>query len=157
MGIVAGFLVQNTLKYLLKFGQVTRYLGYNALLDFFPTMSMKPNPSCDDSFCRTRQGEYQKRKAEEDAKELERKKLEEAKPVKEKKPAAPNKWGIVCVEESEEVEEKTEVAPGIRLAYAAASDKQSDQQSSEEIAASSETVPETEESLDDLMKQLKSL
>lgn len=156
MGIVAGFLVQNTLKYLLKFGQVTRYLGYNALLDFFPTMSMKPNQSCDDSFCRTRQSEYQKRKAAEDAKELERKKSEEANAVKvEKKPNVPNKWGIVCVEESEDVEEKTEVAPGIRLAYAAASAKTTDQASEE--PATTETVPETEESLDDLMKQLKSL
>ena len=153
MGIVAGFLVQNTLKYLLKFGQVTRYLGYNALLDFFPTMSMKPNQSCDDSFCRTRQAEYQKRKVAEEAEQLKRKKTEGPKPVKEKKPAEPNKWGIVCVEESEDVEEKTEVAPGIRLAYAAASDKQAP----EEPAVSSEAVPETEESLDDLMKQLKSL
>lgn len=30
-GIVAGLLVQNCLKYLLHFGQVTRYLGYNSL------------------------------------------------------------------------------------------------------------------------------
>jgi len=53
MGIVAGFLVQNTLKfvleiskkkqifllilfrYLLKFGRVSNYLGYNALDDHF--------------------------------------------------------------------------------------------------------------------------
>jgi hypothetical protein len=28
-GIVAGMLVQNTLKYLLEFGTVSRYLGYN--------------------------------------------------------------------------------------------------------------------------------
>lgn len=27
--------------------------------DFFPTMSMKPNDSCDDSYCRERQKEYQ--------------------------------------------------------------------------------------------------
>ncbi|MCD7451098.1 hypothetical protein HAX54_009546 [Datura stramonium] len=46
MGVVAGLLVQNTLKYLLKFGQVSRYLGYNALKDYFPTMEMKPNPQC---------------------------------------------------------------------------------------------------------------
>ena len=31
MGIVAGFLVQNTLKFLLDFGEVSPYLGYNAL------------------------------------------------------------------------------------------------------------------------------
>ena len=58
MGIVAGFLVQNTLKHLLKFGQVSMYLGYNAMLDFFPTMSMKPNDSCDEYFCRKRQEEF---------------------------------------------------------------------------------------------------
>jgi ubiquitin-like modifier-activating enzyme 5 len=58
MGIVAAFLVQNALKYLLKFGQVTRYLGYNALLDFFPTMSLKPNETCSDSFCVKRQKEF---------------------------------------------------------------------------------------------------
>ncbi|KAH7981823.1 hypothetical protein HPB52_001178 [Rhipicephalus sanguineus] len=63
MGIVAGFLVQNTLKYLLKFGTVSHYLGYNALQDFFPTMQMKPNSQCDDSFCIQRQKEYQVREA----------------------------------------------------------------------------------------------
>ena len=44
-------------RYLLKFGQVTHYLGYNALQDFFPTMRMKPNESCDDYHCRVRQAE----------------------------------------------------------------------------------------------------
>lgn len=52
MGIVAGMLVQNTLKYLLGFGEVSDYLGYNALIDFFPKMALKPNTTCDDSFCR---------------------------------------------------------------------------------------------------------
>lgn len=153
MGIVAGFLVQNTLKYLLKFGQVTKYLGYSALHDFFPTMQMKPNESCDDSFCVQRQKEYQKRKAEEDAKELERKKLNENKPedIKEKKPVVPNKWGIVCVEESEDVNEDKEVAPGIQLAYT------TEQQKTDEQEINESFVPETEESLDDLMKKLKSI
>jgi ubiquitin-like modifier-activating enzyme 5 len=59
MGIVAGFLVQNALKYLLKFGKVSNYLGYNALLDFFPTMTLKPNDACADSFCVKRQKEFQ--------------------------------------------------------------------------------------------------
>ena len=31
MGIVAGFLVQNALKHMLGFGEVSRYLGYSAL------------------------------------------------------------------------------------------------------------------------------
>ena len=57
-GIVAVFLVQNALKHLLRFGEVTSYLGYNALLDFFPTMRLQPNPGCDEYFCRQRQKEY---------------------------------------------------------------------------------------------------
>lgn len=36
MGITAGLLVQNSLKYLLNFGEVSDYLGYNAMNDFFP-------------------------------------------------------------------------------------------------------------------------
>lgn len=58
MGVVAGLLVQNTLKYLLKFGSVTPYLGYNALKDYFPTMEMKPNPQCSNAACLERQKEY---------------------------------------------------------------------------------------------------
>ncbi|CAF1315594.1 unnamed protein product [Rotaria sordida] len=59
MGIVAGFLVQNTLKYLLKFGRVSNYVGYNALEDHFLILTLKPNDDCDDSYCRKRQLEIQ--------------------------------------------------------------------------------------------------
>lgn len=51
MGIVAGLLVQNTLKYLLNFGTVSNYLGYSAMKDYFPSMTLKPNPACGDSWC----------------------------------------------------------------------------------------------------------
>lgn len=34
---------------------MTQYLGYIALVDYFPVMSLKPNPSCEDAFCRRRQ------------------------------------------------------------------------------------------------------
>lgn len=61
MGIVAGFLVQNALKYLLNFGDVSYYLGYNAMQDFFPKMILKPNPNCEDSYCRKHQEEYRLR------------------------------------------------------------------------------------------------
>lgn len=44
---------------LLGFGDTSHYLGYNALKDFFPSMSMKPNPNCDENNCRLRQAEYQ--------------------------------------------------------------------------------------------------
>lgn len=52
-------------RYLLNFGQVSYYLGYNALVDFFPTMTVKPNPQCEDSWCRKRQAEYNAKKAAE--------------------------------------------------------------------------------------------
>lgn len=58
MGIVAGLLVQNCLKYLLGFGEVSDYLGYNAMVDFFPKMSLKPNALCTDRYCVQRQREF---------------------------------------------------------------------------------------------------
>lgn len=58
-GIVAGLLVQNTLKYLLHFGVVSKYLGYNSLKDFFPTMDIKPNTACCNSRCVKAQEAYQ--------------------------------------------------------------------------------------------------
>ncbi|KJE98180.1 ubiquitin-activating enzyme 5 [Capsaspora owczarzaki ATCC 30864] len=63
MGIVAGFLIQNTLKYLLKFGTVSRYLGYNAMLDFFPSMEFRPNEQCTNFHCRRQQQLYQEKLA----------------------------------------------------------------------------------------------
>jgi len=59
MGIVAGVLVQNALKYLLEFGVVSTYLGYIALKDHFPTMCLRPNKECTSYWCRKRQGEFQ--------------------------------------------------------------------------------------------------
>lgn len=45
-------------RYLLKFGRVSYYLGYNAMEDFFPSMAMKPNPQCNDRHCRRQQEVY---------------------------------------------------------------------------------------------------
>ena len=95
MGMVAGMLVQNSLKYLLKFGRVTPYLGYSALTDFFPTMEILPNPGCSNSLCCKRQKEYQERKAAEGPEEEVE---EEEAPLHEE-----NEWGIsVGGEEGEE-------------------------------------------------------
>lgn len=46
MGMVAGMLVQNVLKYLLGFGQISYYLGYNAMNNYFPSDIVRPNPEC---------------------------------------------------------------------------------------------------------------
>jgi len=96
MGMVAGMLVQNTLKYLLKFGRVTPYLGYSALTDFFPTMDILPNPGCSNSLCCRRQKEYQERKTNE-APEVEE---EEEAPLHED-----NEWGISVGGDDDEGEE----------------------------------------------------
>lgn len=141
MGIVAGFLVQNTLKYLLNFGQVTNYLGYSALTDFFPTMNLKPNPQCDDSNCRLRQKEYAERPK---VATVEAENVEE--PVHED-----NEWGITLVDEStpEAGDGKVQVAEGITLAYTVSDTKKEE--------TSSETAPSKDISLEELMAQMKSI
>lgn len=114
MGIVAGLLVQNALKYLLQFGSVTPYLGYNALDDFFPTYPMRPNPDCGDSFCRRRQHEVNQRKAAEAACAD----TATTKPVEVVITHEDNEWGISVVDESETKQDTAAlVAPGLRYAY----------------------------------------
>jgi ubiquitin-like modifier-activating enzyme 5 len=51
MGIVAGLLVQAALKRMLGFGRVSCYLGYSSLTDHFPTLDLKPNPTCTAPAC----------------------------------------------------------------------------------------------------------
>lgn len=72
---------------MLKFGQVSYYLGYNALVDFFPTMTVRPNPQCEDSWCRRRQEEYTARKAAEP--KVEKQEAEEEEEVVHED----NEWG----------------------------------------------------------------
>nr|CAG4640912.1 EOG090X07G2 [Eulimnadia texana] len=147
MGIVAGFLVQNTLKYLLKFGQVTHYLGYNALQDFFPTMSMKPNTQCDDSFCRQRQKEVEEKRATQQL-------VTQPPPAEELTEVVheDNDWGISVVEESAPVDSTPkQIAPGIRTAY----DIPMLEVKNEEEAAAGNKGEEI--SLDELMAQMKAM
>ena len=58
MGIIAGFLVQNVLKYLLDFGQVSYYLGYSAMNNYFPTDILYPCPDCPNEDCKKLQHIY---------------------------------------------------------------------------------------------------
>ncbi|XP_057341210.1 ubiquitin-like modifier-activating enzyme 5 [Microplitis mediator] len=110
MGIVAGFLTQNALKYLLNFGNTSFYLGYNAMDDFFPSMVLRPNPNCDDQYCRQRQLEYQAQPKEEIAVEA----VEEP-PIHED-----NDWGISLIDETAAVAEEENIkglCQGVRQAY----------------------------------------
>lgn len=146
MGITAGMLVQNTLKYLLNFGEVSDYLGYNAMNDFFPKMSLKPNTQCDDRHCLARQKDY----------------AAKPKVVKEEvieEPEQPlhddNEWGIELVDDSqpEETASKKDttvtVTEGLRLAYEAPA--------KEEPTTESTATAGADVNLDDLMAQMKSM
>ncbi|KAJ3655010.1 hypothetical protein Zmor_014157 [Zophobas morio] len=139
MGVIAGFLVQNTLKYLLKFGNVSNYLGYSALTDFFPTMNLKPNPNCDDRNCVLRQKEFAAKPKVEIVKNV----VEDDKPIHED-----NEWGISLVDESvENDKENQNVGSGINLAYTLPGRGVGDGENSK----SDDT------SLEELMAQMKSI
>lgn len=146
MAIVAGFLVQNTLKYLLKFGDVTYYLGYNALQDFFPTMAMKPNPQCDDNHCQRQQKLFQEREALK-PKEVVKEKVEEA-IVHE------DEWGIELVSETTEEElqqaqgDMPTLTQGVTVAYTKPAATKDD---------NSAVVEDSGESLEELMKKMQSI
>ncbi|XP_030748494.1 ubiquitin-like modifier-activating enzyme 5 [Sitophilus oryzae] len=143
MGIIAGFLVQNTLKYLLQFGQVTNYLGYNALNDFFPTMSLRPNPNCEDSNCRLRQAEFLAKPRPEQAQEA----VEDVGPIHES-----NEYGISLIDESKDEKENIAVAEGLALAYTVPGVPDTIPLEQAQEATNSDDV-----SLEELMKQMKAI
>ncbi|XP_045777924.1 ubiquitin-like modifier-activating enzyme 5 [Maniola jurtina] len=144
MGIVAGFLVQNTLKYLLNFGNVSYYLGYSALTDFFPTMTLRPNPQCDDQYCRQRQTEFKAKPVVELATEV----TEDASPIH-----AENEWGISLVDENSPEEETPtlKLVDGVQVAYSIPVDSSTPESSTGGAVAASEL------SLEELMQQMKSM
>jgi len=144
MGIVAGFLVQNTLKFLLKFGTVTYYLGYNAMQDFFPSMTMKPNPHCDDRQCMKQQTTYQEHLASQPKEEVEEETNTEV--VHEA-----NDWGISLVDESADLTEDVtmpELSTGLQYAYT---------KPVQDTPTNGEDVADSDGNLDDLMAQLKGM
>ncbi|XGW24677.1 hypothetical protein V3C99_006260 [Haemonchus contortus] len=146
MAVVAGFLVQNTLKYLLNFGEVSMYVGYNALVDFFPRHEMRPNDQCDDRFCRKRQKEYQVKKLSEATEE------KSAAPPEKEIAHEDNTWGIELVDESQIEEKPTVVGNGLEYAY------ELPKKSEVKIESTSEGPSETsKQELAALMSQLKGL
>lgn len=140
MGIVSGILVQNTLKYLLNFGQVSNYLGYNAMIDFFPKMDLKPNPTCDDRFCVERQLEFSLKPKTEIVIEPK----EEA-PVHEE-----NDWGIELLSEDSPSEECAEVSTSSGL-------KHSFERPVPQTNQMHSTATTDDISLEELMAQMKSI
>ncbi len=169
MGIIAGLLVQNTLKYLLNFGQVTQYLGYSSLTDFFPTMDIKPNPGCDNSLCVKRQQEWASKAGER----AEAAAVAAAEAAANGEDAGPlheeNEWGIeVVVNEDDKgttvVEAAAEPAPSASSDASAAAALPTGLKfelpagggvTAHELAQ--DAVEETDANVDDLMAQLANL
>ena len=120
MGIVAGFLVQNALKYLLQFGSVSTYVGYIALKDHFPQMTLRPNPECVSRACRKQQQLFRQREAERVAQGPP----SEAPAEPEAPLHASNEWGIE-LEDDDEPEDavpaptapRQQLAEGIQYAH----------------------------------------
>lgn len=150
MAIVAGLLVQNALKYLLEFGKVSPYLGYNALDDFFPTWSMKPNPECDDRYCIDRQKDFKKKQ------ELEKSNPpKETESVKAEEPSIENEFGIEIVESNQEDESAFQVTKGLQFAYLKG--KATSPSEEESLDLGEETVEAPTESIEELMAKFKRL
>lgn len=151
MGVVAGLLVQNTLKYLLKFGQVSPYLGYNSLKDFFPTMEMKPNPQCSNVACLERQKEYLLVKPARDAAAKANKEAE-ASAATESPLHIDNEWNISVVDDCEL--DKVDVQSSDALPEGLTRELPSADEYRTPLA---ETPISPADDLDDLRKQLEDL
>lgn len=96
MAIVAGFLSQNVLKYLLGFGEVCPFLGYNAFSDFFPRYEIGANEECSDSDCQRLQVHYRQNS------ELARlPALNKPKKKTEQTITTENDWGIEILSQEE--------------------------------------------------------
>jgi ubiquitin-like modifier-activating enzyme 5 len=148
---VAGFLIQNTLKYLLNFGQVTPYLGYNAMVDFFSTMSLKPNPDCDDYFCRKQQKAFAVKEAERLRLEALNKKDEPE--AEEEELHAENEWGISLVDDDQPAEPAAQPKADLPVGLHAAFEREKPAEVVEDDAGDDEDGP----SLEELMKQMKQI
>lgn len=153
MAVVAGLLVQNALKYFLGFGTVSHYVGYNALSDFFPQMSMRPNPQCSSSYCCQRQREYQAHLATLPPPEADKPTDQSDEVVHES-----NEWGISLVGETCPGDLRSEdhslrVAEGLQLAYSQPEPEQATPTDTQE-----QVLEGTEDmNIEDLMQQLKKL
>ena len=154
MGIVAGMLVQNTLKYLLHFGQVTQYLGYSSLTDYFPTMEIKPNPTCDNKDCIARQADWSAgaaERAEQEEKKLEADRIAELDTVVHES----NEWNIEvlddagsdCLESDPHASGASTLPVGIQFAHGT---KEIQRNS---VIGNQEDLPD----IDDLMARLQGL
>lgn len=96
MGIIAGILAQNLLKFILNFGEVSYLLSYNAFLNFFDDSQLLPNPTCNDENCVRLQKEFSNGKfTSRKPVKIEKKEENQSQPIE-------NEWGITVEEDVEE-------------------------------------------------------
>lgn len=101
MGIIAGFLSQSVLKYLLNFGTLSYCLSYNAQTDFFNSYKIAINPDCKEPSCQENRAKKEKGELPLLVGQIERPK-KEVKKVEHKV----NNWGIEMVTDSSKEEQK---------------------------------------------------
>ena len=146
MAITAGCLVQNALKKLLQFGSVSNFLGYDALNDFFPRYSLRPNPECDNRHCREWAEKRKDVKIEEDNQK-------DAADLSEIVHEDGNEWNIEIEDGDDEAMVMTEKSDlemkGLRRQY--------EQEQRIEVKNEETVTVEEEEDVDDLAKQLAAL
>ncbi|XP_010475225.1 PREDICTED: ubiquitin-like modifier-activating enzyme 5 isoform X1 [Camelina sativa] len=160
MGVVAGLLVQNSLKFLLNFGEVSPYLGYNSLKDFFPTMKMRPNPQCSNVACLERQKEYMLAKPERDAAAKAKMEADASIAIDEGPLHDDNEWNISVVDdENEKDATKAASSSGIDTLPEGLTRElpDADEYEKEIAIASGSGETEEEDDLEDLKKQLEAL
>lgn len=154
MGITAGFLAQNVLKYLLNFGKVSFYLGYSAMTDFFPTMVMRPNPACTNKYCQIRQQEFNEA-VERDPSLRIKDETQEEQATEESVVHTENEWGIEVVssiaDEEENISGLQELTTGVEYAYMRSDELKPVISDGEKVQVSNDT------DLDDLRRQLEGL
>jgi len=152
MGMTAGMLVQNVLKYLLGFGTVAMYLGYNAMDDYFPTMMLTPSGTCPNYKCLELQKKYEgwdmvssvmPWKALEAAEAADREVVHEA-----------NDWGISCDDDEPAIdwgESAEPAAPGTGVKYAFETNV------NEQVAEEDLVQVDADASVEDLQAQMKAM
>nr|VDD41598.1 unnamed protein product [Brassica oleracea] len=157
MGVVAGLLVQNSLKFLLNFGEVSPYLGYNSLKDFFPTMQMRPNPQCSNVACLERQKEYMLAKPARDAAAKAKKEAEAATAVDDGPLHDDNEWNISVVDDENEKDTTKASSSSGALPEGLTRELPEADEYEKAIAIGSGEAEEEEDDLEELKKQLEAL
>ena len=102
----------------MNFGEASDYLGYNAMNDFFPRMTMRPNVDCEEFHCRDKQKvfiapEEERRKRESLLGDTVGENVIEV--LHEE-----NEWGISlveepCIESEKQTEDTSNLAEGLQV------------------------------------------